>query len=218
MIDKVRTFVAIELPGEVRQVLAELRAGLEQQARELGVARELAQTARWVRPEGTHLTLKFLGWVPEVSVGDSPRRAQLGEIEAGVRRACAGVRAFQLGLAGVGAFPSLRRARVLWVGLRGDLPALAEVKDKLEQELSPLGYPTEDRQFHPHLTLARLGCGLPEALSRVLGGGFEVPELVWKVDGLSLMRSELLRGGARYTQLALVKLDETDGKGKVELS
>ncbi|MCL4368905.1 MAG: RNA 2',3'-cyclic phosphodiesterase [Actinobacteria bacterium] len=198
MENKVRTFVAIELPPEVRQALSDVRAALEQEAKALGVGGELALSARWVRPEGTHLTLKFLGWTPE---------AQLAQIEAGVRRACAGRHPFQLRLCGVGAFPSLQRGRVLWIGLDGDLSSLTAIQSQLEGELAPLGYPTEARPFHPHLTLARLERGLPEELSRALAGKFEVPGREWMVDGLSLMRSELLRGGARYTQLAFAQLE-----------
>ncbi len=203
-VEKVRTFIAVELPEEVRRALSAVRAAVEKEAHAFGAGTDLARSARWVRPEGTHLTLKFLGWTPE---------GQVPDVEGAVYRACVGIPPFHLVLRGVGAFPSLRRARVLWVGVTGDLSVLTRFQRRLEEEIAPLGFPAEARDFHPHLTLARLESGLPAELCASLGRGLPVPAAEWPVEGISLMRSELLRGGARYTQLAYAPLQELDKPG-----
>jgi 2'-5' RNA ligase len=170
-----RTFVALELPPEVRRAVASAQDRSE-------------HAVRWVDPEGAHLTLKYLGPTPEEAV---PR---IGEALA---RAAGGVGRLRLSTAGVGRFPG-----ALWLGLAGDLDRLAALRDAVEREVSPLGWPTEARPFRPHLTLGRPrpGQALPRTLDRA------PPSVAFEVGEVSLMRSELGASGARYSRLLAVPL------------
>jgi 2'-5' RNA ligase len=178
-----RLFVAINLADDVRQSVWRSVSGL----------RNRGYPIKWVRPESVHLTLKFLGDVPEGGVVD---------VQAGIRTAAAGEPPFELLLSGFGAFPNPRRARVVWIGCHSG-PSLGRIQQKLEGELEEAGFPREQRSFHPHITLGRvrrdarpgsLSC-LADQLERL---HFEATSVVESVD---LMQSELSRSGARYTRL-----------------
>ena len=185
--ERVRCFVAIELPAEARRSIGGLVAGL----READV-----RGLRPVNPDGVHLTLKFLG---DVSA------SQVGAVVSALDRAAAAAQPFDLELRGVGGFPDLRRPRVLWVGIAGDLEALQRLYSSVEEALAPLGFPPEGRAFTPHLTLARLRDGTsPEERARAAE---RLTSLAWEegaaipVGGVSLMRSTLRPGGAVYARL-----------------
>lgn len=191
--EKIRTFVAIELPEEVGSALEELQSDLR---------RRLQTTAiRWVNPRGIHLTLKFLGNVPA---------DQMDEVARALRAACAGVPPFEFSLAGLGCFPNPRRPRVIWVGLGGDLTLLHQLRDAVEEHIAPLGYPTERRAFAPHLTLGRVKRATRDEARRI-GEVIEAadPGTVARVqvNQVNLMRSDLRRTGAIYTRLAAVALE-----------
>ena len=165
-----------------------MQAGLRQQ----GTGR-----LRWVRPEGIHLTLKFLGAV-------APDLAQR-VIDA---LAAAIVEPFTLDLRfdRVGSFGGRMRLRVIWVGLAGDVEELASLAATVEKALGPLGFPRESRPFAPHLTLARVpdDMGIEER-SRLsdLIAAYKLPPLPsMSISEVSLMQSFLLPGGARYEQRA----------------
>jgi RNA 2',3'-cyclic 3'-phosphodiesterase len=176
----VRLFVALNLPPALKQALWEATAPL----------RDGATRVTWVRPEGIHLTLKFLGEVPE-------ERAL--ELTAPLARAARGARALTLALEGFGVFPDLHRPRIVWVGIAPD-PALEILQHRVEQEFAPLGFPTEGRPFRPHATLGRAArnagprdfVGLEAALA---GLTFADAALVTTVD---LMQSTPQSGGAVY--------------------
>ncbi len=191
--ETLRTFVAIQLPEDVLAAIARARRALD--------ARLASRALRWTRPDGIHLTLKFLGETPADVIPEVERR--LGE-------ALAGVSSFALELAPLGVFPSPAAARVVWVGLAGDLQALADAQRRVEEAISPLGYPTEKRPFSPHLTLARVADFAAPADRREIGSAVSAapvpPRLRFEVQAVSLMRSQLGPGGARYTQLFSVAL------------
>jgi RNA 2',3'-cyclic 3'-phosphodiesterase len=133
-----RLFVALDLPDEVRRALGDLMAKLK----------PLSPDARWVRPEGMHVTLKFIGHA--VRTGDTEK------LDA-VRAALAGVRSngpVEMYFHGVGFFPNASRPRVVWCGVKAS-ENLAPLAADIERVLEPLGVPLEDRAFVPHLTLAR---------------------------------------------------------------
>ena len=184
---KVRAFIAVEMDAALERGLAEVQRRLKEQV-DLPV--------RWIRTEGIHLTLKFLG---DVDAGEIER------IEQGLARATASVRPFWISLGRVGGFPSLAKPRVLWVSLEGDLEALAECQRRVEAEMKGLGFPAEERAFQPHLTLGRVRQGGPRGAgldpARLAGLG-DLPEVRQRVEGVSLMRSELKPTGAAYTRLA----------------
>lgn len=187
MSQSLRLFVAIELPGEVRSVLNKLQHELQ---RDAALAR-----LRWVRPEGIHLTLKFLG---------SVRAEKRGAIEAAVERAVAGVPSFELQLGKLGTFGSNRAPRVLWVDVGGDVKALVRLQAQVERELEPLGFPPEGRAFSPHLTMVRVP---PERAVEAAGpladvvAAHEAPRSTIAARELALMKSDLRPSGAVYTRL-----------------
>jgi len=130
----VRLFVALDFPDAVRQTLRELIARLQPGFR----------SAKWVRPEAMHITLKFIGEVD-------------GEKLAPIRGALAPVHSsapVEIHFRGLGFFPNERRPRVLWCGVEAS-PNLAELAEAVQRALVPLGIPAESRDFVPHLTLAR---------------------------------------------------------------
>jgi RNA 2',3'-cyclic 3'-phosphodiesterase len=188
MTSALRLFVAIELPADVQAKLNDLQHGLQ---RDPSLAR-----LRWVRPEGIHLTLKFLGETPP------EHRA---EIEAAVGRAVQGIPPFELHLGKLGTFGSPRSPRVLWVEVAGNLGRLAKLQSQIEAELAPLGFPTEARRFSPHLTLARVpaerAADAARPLAEAVASPNDPPRGTIRAESLSLMKSDLGRNGAVYTQL-----------------
>lgn len=169
-----RAFVAIFPPMEVREEL--LRA-----AHEL----HIEGNVRWVRPEKVHLTLKFLGETPP----DAPER--LGPALGSV---CAAREPFTVEPSGFGAFPSERRARILWAGVDTGGDRLRSLAESVEDALEPLGFEQEGRDYTPHLTLgrARKGRFTLDAAEPGVSTGF----LAERVDLV-----ESLSGGAGYSTL-----------------
>lgn len=134
-----RTFIALELGDDLRTALADLQAQLKR--------RVAPQAVRWVRPDGIHLTLKFLGDTPP---DDVPL------IQAALADAASQAAPFVVRAEGLGCFPNPRRPRVVWVGVSEPTGALQALRDGVEAHVAPLGYPTERRRFSPHLTLGRV--------------------------------------------------------------
>lgn len=180
-----RAFVAAPIGPDLRGSLARLQAMLRGEAPGADVG--------WVRPEGIHLTLKFLGEVAGERIAD---------IAAALRGALEGQGPFVLQCRGAGAFPSLRRPRVVWVGIGSGSEALVRAQGRVEAALSPLGFSPEGRAFAPHLTLGRIRSPKHvDLLGRAIGGVAE--ELFGEVvvDRIDLMRSDLKPGGAVYSVL-----------------
>ncbi len=150
---------------------------------------------RWVRPEGVHITLKFLGDVDEPRV-DELSRSLAEAIEPFELRVRPGA------LGGFGG----DRLRVVWVGLEGDIEALAALAGRVEAALEPLGFPKERRAFAAHLTLARVPDGASIAERRQLASLIErysspaMPSMT--VTEVALIQSTLRPGGSVYTRLA----------------
>ncbi|MEO6198081.1 MAG: RNA 2',3'-cyclic phosphodiesterase, partial [Dehalococcoidia bacterium] len=177
----------IELPSEVLSTLTQLQHQLQ---RDPTLAR-----LRWVRPEGIHLTLKFLGETPAT---------QQPVIEAALRKAIQGVSPFQLALGHLGAFGSKQSPRVLWIDIAGDTDPLAQLQQQVEAHISPIGFPRETRRFSPHLTLARVPQEHARAVAPALAAAIHpvpVPTATMPVREVSLMQSDLRPGGAVYTRL-----------------
>ena len=191
----VRAFVAVDLSEDVERALGAAAQSLRD-ARIEGL--------RAVRPEGIHLTLKFLGDVPE---------ARVDEIANAVSEAVAGSRQFEVSTGGPGAFPDSRRPQVLWVGIAGRVQPLMRLQADIDAALGGLGFETETRPFHPHLTLARLDRGMPGSARRASLDALEAagPPAGMRIPvcSVSLVRSILGRGGARYVRLATVLLAES---------
>ena len=182
-----RLFVACELPDGVRRALGDVQDGLRR------VLPRKDVRLRWVRPEGIHVTLKFLGEV---------EAARVGEIEGALARAIEPFEA-RVRPAALGGFGG-NRLRV--VGLAGDIERLATLAGRIDEALGALGFPRERRPFAPHLTLARVPEDAPaderRALSQLLER-YELPALPsMRLTEVHLIRSTLGPGGATYERLA----------------
>jgi 2'-5' RNA ligase len=190
MSEAVRTFIAVELSPQARACLAQAIQSMKEQG---------VQGVRWVRPEGLHLTLKFLG-------GIAPPMVE--KVTQGLKEACQGVKPFDLALSHTGAFPNAERPRVLWIGLSGGLGPLMDIQSRIEDQMQRLGFPTETRSFSPHVTLGRVrdNAGSPGRLR--IGEAFkevkveDVPP--WGIETVDLMKSTLMPSGAVYTTLAKI--------------
>ena len=164
--------------------------------------RALAQLERFggpVKPVAAanlHVTLKFLGETPEELV------LQLVEV---LRRVGAGKPTREVRLHGLGAFPFLDRPSVIWAGLRG-AELLANTTAELEASLAPLGFPREERPFHPHLTLARVRAKPPREMLDYLRKQAAAEFGVATLGRLVLFRSDLRPAGPEYTPLESVEL------------
>lgn len=183
----IRTFIAIHLPAEVRQRLGQFQEQLRRAAPGEGV--------RWTEPDQIHLTLRFLGNVPE---------AELPQLSQALALACQAAAPFGLEAQGAGAFPDLKRPRVLWVGLGGAVAALAQLQAAVLEATRTWGE-LEDRPFHPHLTLGRVKTADPRLLARLSGALQQAGSSAfgaWQVHQVALMRSDLSPAGPRYTVLA----------------
>jgi len=188
-----RLFIAVELPPNVLKTIEQVQSDLKRTIPGRG--------AKWVSPDSVHLTLKFLGDVPA---------QHIDTIIAGIQKAANGFSAFFLMMEGLGCFPNTRNPRVLWLGLTGNVRGLSALQASIEGQIAPMGYPTEDRAFHPHLTLARIARDARQDEIESIGKAAEhgLGTLgSWRVDGVSLMRSELSPTGSIYTREAIVLLD-----------
>jgi 2'-5' RNA ligase len=115
------------------------------------------------------------------------------------------VKPFHLEIGKLGCFPNLRRVQVVWVGIAGDLDPLQRLAKKLEANMAELGFPPEGRAFTPHLTLARIRDDASPDQRRALGeivAGIKLESnLIFNINSISLMRSQLRPSGAVYTEL-----------------
>ncbi len=190
--EQVRSFIAIELPDELKLGLAQLEAQLKMRRQ---------PWVKWVDPYSIHLTLKFLG---SINVD------RISEITKAMEEAVQGIPPFHLEVKDLGVFPSLRRVQVAWVGVSGEVDKLSQLQQYLESNLACLGFVPESRPFTPHLTLARLRnqASLDEQQSfgqLIANTRFEAAYTV-EVDAISLIKSQLTREGAIYSRISSVAL------------
>jgi len=178
----VRLFVALDLPEPVRHAITELIAKIQPKSR----------TARWIRPENLHITLKFIGHVGNEKL--SPIQTALSSIRA--------AQPIELHFRGMGFFPNEHRPRAFWCGIAAS-PILAELAANIDRALVPLGVEAETRPFAPHLTVARFKSdeGIREVVhaandmkSTDFGAAFET--------NFHLYESLLKSTGAQYNRLA----------------
>jgi 2'-5' RNA ligase len=189
---KLRLFVAFELPGAVLEALVQLQAQLQ---------RQRASGLRWVRPEGIHLTLKFLGEVPQ---------EQVPAIADALVAAVSSLPTVTLRLGSLGTFGDRRGPRVVWIGVNGETTRLLTVQAAVERSLTPLGFRPENRPFSPHLTLARVQDNIPESdrrrIAAIISAATVPPAPPMTLSEVSLIQSTLGPGGAVYTRLAVAPL------------
>lgn len=187
-----RLFIAVEPPPPVRRRLAAIQAEMKR------LAGRNADDVRWVGPDNLHVTLQFLGSVPEERVED---------VKAALAGAAAEIAPLHLELRGAGAFPHGRKPRVLWAGLSGDVDRLTALAASIGNALAPLGFPPEDRPFSPHVTLGRSRepRGAPR-LAAAIAGTASVSGPAWRVVEVDLVQSHLSPAGARYETIARAAL------------
>lgn len=182
----VRAFLAFEMPRHVHDSLAV----------KLGELRPALPRARWVRPEGIHLTVKFLGESPREEID------ALGDEIQGLLTTTPPV---VVSLGGSGFFPSARRPRVAWVGGRAE--GAEGVVNMVEEAASRRGWEAERRGWSPHLTVARLREPWPPAaVERFLAWGGTLVFEPFACGELVLFSSRLQPGGAVYTPLWRLQL------------
>jgi RNA 2',3'-cyclic 3'-phosphodiesterase len=180
----IRAFLAIDPPQEIFNEIIKIQERLR---------KTLQGDIRWVKPEGIHLTLKFFGYIYDSDV------ANISDV---VKNSVANMKALLLNVRSIGAFPSVNRPRVLWLGIDGDTDALINLQVKIDAGLESYGFKKEDRPFRPHLTLARIKepkglVGLAETVKKnedYIAGSFTA-------GGLTLFKSDLKPTGAIYTKL-----------------
>ena len=190
--EQIRSFIAIELPDDLKLALIRLQEQLKSGK---------STSVKWVDPYNIHLTLKFLGNI-STSIVDKIARA----LEEAVR----GISPFHLEVKGLGAFPSLKRVQVVWVGITGEVDRLSQLKQRIESGLADLGFVPESRPFTPHLTLARLrDRATPDErqnLGQLIASTNLETAFSLDVYSVHLMRSQLTREGPIYSRISSVKL------------
>jgi len=171
----IRAFIALPLPETVKDALFEAS----------GMLRKTID-ARWVKPEAMHLTMKFLGNIDEKNL------ITVGE---GLERISSQHSTFEMKLKSLGAFPSLKKARVIWVGIDTDIIALRKLSASIDDLAANYGIEKEKRPFMAHITLARL------REPSMINLDVRMQEITFIIDKLHLYKSELTPQGAKYTLL-----------------
>ncbi|MFO8009846.1 MAG: RNA 2',3'-cyclic phosphodiesterase [Dehalococcoidia bacterium] len=190
---EIRSFIAIDIPDEVKSEMARLidaiRPGRE-------------KDVKWVDPKNSHLTLKFLGNIQEDLIV---------ELITVLQHSARDVKPFHLELAGLGAFPGLKSPRVAWVGVGGDLDELKRLQKGIEVNLMPLGFSEERKAFSAHITLGRTrdritSSGRAELGEAISKAGYQrgVP---FTIDSFGLFKSTLTKTGPIYEKMGTIVLD-----------
>ena len=182
--EKIRTFVAVQLPQEIHRRLAKI-------ARTLGESRA---DVKWVSEENFHITMKFLGPVEQDRMDD---------VLKAVESSSSGLSPFDLRLVGLGAFPRIANPSVIWAGVSEGTQELQTLAGRLEDSLERAGFPRESRKFSAHVTLGRtrstrgaeqLGASIERLRNEEIGH--------FTVRRIAVMRSDLRPSGPIYTPIA----------------
>lgn len=187
-LERVRTFIAIELPSKIQQEIAKLQAMLKKENVRVS----------WTKTENIHLTLKFLG---DVELN------RIAQISAAVQTACYNKSPFRLTVEATGCFPNRKNPRVLWVGISGDEEKLFALQKDIENELVKLGFEKEKRKYSAHLTVGRVKSpfGMRSVIEKMETSLFIGGELI--VKNVNVMKSVLHPQGAIYTLLSKINLE-----------
>jgi 2'-5' RNA ligase len=184
----VRLFIALELTPVVRQSVQQTLEDIRHHFS--------SRSVRWVPPQNIHLTMKFLG---DTDI------SQIEAVSDGLHQAIANFGTLEIDVADIGCFPNAKRPRIIWLGLNDRSGHLMAVRDSIETQIAPLGFPTEKRKFSPHLTVGRMRRGMEsrqlsdigQTVSRLKVGHVDT----WTSEFVSLIQSELLPSGAEYSTL-----------------
>ena len=192
MSESIRTFIAFELPPVIISLLQKVQQELIL----------LKLRVRWVHPANIHLTLKFLG---DIDPGG------IDKIGAAMAEAVIGSSPLKLAGSGIGVFPGIKRPRVIWLGLGGDIQALLALQGRLEEKLAGLGFPNQKRSFKAHLTLGRIKQAVSQALIRqMLNEYATLHSDDATFNQVILYKSDLKPSGAVYTKLKQINFGMTN--------
>ncbi len=189
--ETIRSFIAIELPEEVKQAINRLQSRLKRED----------YPVKWVGTNSIHLTLKFLG---DITVD------RVDPITRAIEKAAQSIPPFRLEVKELGVFPNPRRVQVIWVGLTGAVEPLCQLQQHIEATVNPLGFTTEARPFTAHLTLGRVRDNASpderENLGQLIARTHFEGDYSFTVNSINLMKSQLTREGAIYSCLSLARL------------
>jgi len=188
MSETIRAFIAIELPEKIIDDIGKVQKSLQ----------SYGFKVRWVRPQNIHLTLKFLGNI---------QKAEAGKVERALFESAEGIAPLTITVKGVGTFPSIKRPRVIWVGVAGQLDELRKFQKTLDDKLAATGFPKEKRTFKGHLTLGRVKDRIdPRRLLNALEEFSQFESAPFVVDRVVLFKSALKPTGAVYSKLVETSL------------
>ena len=190
-----RSFIAIEIQAVIQNAIADNIASIKKTLPK--------PLIRWVAPQNVHLTLKFLGDV-------SP--AQLKQLAETLNEEAASHEMFSMSVGGLGAFPTQRRARVIWIGLNAP-PALTALQNAVDEAAAQLGYLKEERPFSPHLTIGRVGQTASTSDLQHIRSALESTKVgilgTVRVQAIHIFKSDLQTGGSVYTLLYTLSMKST---------
>lgn len=189
-----RTFIAIELPKEIKDALASLQGQLMTSGADV----------KWVKPENIHLTLKFLGERDE---------KKLEKIAAVLEEVAKNKNVFQAEVSSIGAFPRIDSPRVIWIGIEKGDSETKEIAEELEEKIAKIGIPKEDRPFSSHITIGRTRSSLNQEKLitglRKLENKIEKQTMHFSVTKITLFKSTLTPKGPVYEALKETSLKTT---------
>ena len=190
-----RSFIAIEIPAGIQNAIAENTASIKHTLPK--------PLIRWVTPQNVHLTLKFLG-------DETP--ANLKRLADTLIEVAASHETFDVSVGGLGAFPTHKRARVIWIGLDAP-PALAALQHAVDAAAAQLGYPKEERPFSPHLTIGRVSQNASASDLQHIRSALESTKVgilgTIRVQAIRIFKSNLQPGGSVYTLLYNLSMKST---------
>ena len=181
---KLRCFIAINLPENIKEELAQILSDLKK--------KNSGWQIKYVKPEGIHLTLHFLGYLDET---------QIQVVKDILKEITQSYFNFNLNINQFGGFPNLNSPRVLFVAGRGEIELAKKLQQELGENLARAGFEVEKRPWQVHFTLARI-----KGPGRLNLENIKVPELDFKVEGVELMKSQLTPSGAKYKVIESFKL------------
>ncbi len=182
MSETIRSFIAIELTAKIKAALQKIEDELKPKV----------PGVKWVHPENIHLTLKFLGHI---------NTDTLESIKSILAEIAKNTKSFSMRLSSPGAFPTLDRPRVVWVGIDKGGEESVALATAIEDKVSHLGIEKENRAFHPHLTLARIDFPTNKNVLKDAFSSIKIPPIEMAVSKITLFQSTLTRGGAVYSVL-----------------
>ncbi|MFH1552271.1 MAG: RNA 2',3'-cyclic phosphodiesterase [Candidatus Omnitrophota bacterium] len=184
---KIRSFIALELSDEARDEFSRI----------IGVLKEANADVKWLKPENIHLTLKFLGYVPEERIAGIAER---------LKKIASGAAPFEIVLGGIGVFPAWDYVKVLWVGAAEGADKAKDLAAQVEEAMAEEGFEKEARSFSPHFTLGRVRKAKNKDELKRLADSIKVEPASSHISRIVLFKSVLSPKGAEYTPLATANL------------